>query len=345
MINFRKIGTIFLALIVIAALTNLTLRLNPARALPQLAVSIVTNKSSYSYRDKVEISGSLWLNGEPVDGLVGVQVTNPNGETLITRTASIGISASSGGVEILGVTPCDKDGKPKNTFIREVEDAHVNVTVKNNDIVSHEVLITICTYDNDSSPIIKNMVDSSFRETIPPNGNVSFKPQIPIYAWVSTGLAAFHVNVYTDWPKNGGYPYTAEKSATFRIVPKSLGASASSEHQQFTTSESSGFYNVTFRLPPNAAYGAPFGVYSINVSAYALGYTGYSSKTFSREFQVDGDINFDRNIGILDLVPVTSIYGSQSGDPSWNPTRDVQPSGKIDILDVVIITGKYGQTY
>jgi hypothetical protein len=336
-----------MALIVIATLTNLTFRSKPVRALPQLAVSITTNKPSYTYRDKVEMSGRLWLDGEPVDGLVAVQVTNANGETLIARTASIGTPAGSAGMEILGVTPCDQNGIPKDTFKREVEDAHVNITVKNNDVVSHEVLITVCTYDNDSSPIIKDAETSSIRETIPPNGTIQFKPLIPIYSWVSTGFAAFHANVYTDWPKNGGYPYTAEKSATFRIVPKSGGASASSEYQQSATSESDAPYNMTFRLPPSAVYGAPFGEYSINVSAYALGYRGHSSRTFSREFQIDGDVNFDHGVGILDLVLVTSIYGLQGGSGShlWDPARDVQPNGKIDILDVVVITSKYGQTY
>jgi PKD repeat protein len=58
-----------------------------------------------------------------------------------------------------------------------------------------------------------------------------------------------------------------------------------------------------------------------------------------------GDASFDRKIDILDLVIVTSIYGSTSNSPNWNIMADLAPDGKIDILDVVKVTSIYGTTY
>lgn len=58
-----------------------------------------------------------------------------------------------------------------------------------------------------------------------------------------------------------------------------------------------------------------------------------------------GDVRFDREIGILDVVSVTAIYGLKKDDPRWNIMADLNPDGKIDILDIVKITSKYGQKY
>ena len=336
----RRIKTFLLTAIAIGIIINLN---SYGISLPQLVLIVQTDKSSYTYRDMVQISGYLWLSGEPVDGLVAVEVTNPNNQTLVVRTVQAGTPTLTGSIEILSVIPCDQNGNPKNSFVKGVDHAHVNVTVKNNDIISSiHVLITVCTYDNDSTPILPEVM--AHETSIPPGGIVHFKPDIPLDSWISTGSATFHANVLSDWPKNGGYPYTAEKSATFNIISTKT-TSMSSNYQQLGYSESNGTCDMTFRLPPYNVTGAPFGTYIINASAYAQGYKTYASKTFIREFQIDGDINFDHTIDILDVVAVTSIYGSQSGDPKWNPKVDVQPSGKIDIQDVVVVTSKYGQKY
>lgn len=57
-----------------------------------------------------------------------------------------------------------------------------------------------------------------------------------------------------------------------------------------------------------------------------------------------GDVNGDGVIDILDVVMVSSIYGSKEGAPDWNPDADLAlPWGKIDIFDLVTLTSKYGK--
>lgn len=58
-----------------------------------------------------------------------------------------------------------------------------------------------------------------------------------------------------------------------------------------------------------------------------------------------GDLYFDRKIDVLDLVRVTGLYGLTSSDARWNIMADLFRDNKIDILDVVKITGRYGQRY
>jgi hypothetical protein len=74
--------------------------------------------------------------------------------------------------------------------------------------------------------------------------------------------------------------------------------------------------------------------------------TGDNSRTFGPILiRLIGDARFDRRINILDVVAVTAIYGSRSGDPTWDIMSDLAPDGKIDVLDVVKVTSRYGQTY
>jgi PKD repeat protein len=58
-----------------------------------------------------------------------------------------------------------------------------------------------------------------------------------------------------------------------------------------------------------------------------------------------GDLYFDRKIDVLDLVRVTGIYGYTSATPGWDILTDLYRDDKIDIIDVVKITGRYGQRY
>jgi len=58
-----------------------------------------------------------------------------------------------------------------------------------------------------------------------------------------------------------------------------------------------------------------------------------------------GDVDGNGVIDILDLILVSTAYGSREGDPNWNPDADVaSPWGVIDILDLVTISSKYGTT-
>jgi len=61
---------------------------------------------------------------------------------------------------------------------------------------------------------------------------------------------------------------------------------------------------------------------------------------------MEGDVNHDAKVDILDVIKVTSIYASQVGDENWNCHADIaDPYGVIDILDVVTVTANYGKKW
>lgn len=57
-----------------------------------------------------------------------------------------------------------------------------------------------------------------------------------------------------------------------------------------------------------------------------------------------GDLNSDGIVNIQDVVIVSGIYGSEVGDPDWNPKADMtSPYGKINMLDLVTLAAHYGE--
>jgi parallel beta-helix repeat protein len=62
--------------------------------------------------------------------------------------------------------------------------------------------------------------------------------------------------------------------------------------------------------------------------------------------QLQGDMNYDRVVNILDIVAISSIYHCQEGEPNWNPEADLAPPyGIINMLDLVTCAYHYGEKY
>ena len=63
-------------------------------------------------------------------------------------------------------------------------------------------------------------------------------------------------------------------------------------------------------------------------------------------YWLPGDVNHDLKIDIYDVVRITGVYGSQQGDPNWNCHSDIaEPYGIINIYDVVTCTKDYRKEY
>lgn len=305
-----------------------------------LAVTVTSEKSTYHYRQLVNIYGNVTFEDSLVEeGLVALQLQNPYSTTLAVRTVPANMTPSqSWTVEITSFLSTDSNGDPKNTFKKKTF-AYFKTSIKNNNMLgSQTVLLAITLCDIDSTPFQIHWLKMS----INPGANHTELVGLYIDEWVSTGTATAYANVHTDFPSNGGYPYSPEKSATFTITSTSGSASASTSPTLQPRQNSYNSYEATIRLPPQA----PLGNYTITASAYYKGFKdAFDTATFNREYEMLGDIIFDRSIDIYDVVVVVSAYGSRGGNPKWNPEADLEANGEIDIYDVVIVTGKYGTTY
>lgn len=222
----------------------------------------------------VHINGTALLNGQPAEeGLAAIQVNDPN-KTIVIRTVPIGsVPSKVWEFEIISLYPCDESGKPKYSFLLGKR-AYFNITIKNNTPLTKHVLITINVYDNSSIPI--GMMAAGL--DIVGGHTASWLPSIYIEKWASNGSAVVYVNVYTDWPKDGGHPVCPEKMATFYLLKSKYeesGLPSSSE----TPSNKNGTFKLNFRLSPEV----PPGEYTVNVIACSGGLFSWASIEFNVE--------------------------------------------------------------
>ena len=60
---------------------------------------------------------------------------------------------------------------------------------------------------------------------------------------------------------------------------------------------------------------------------------------------IPGDVDGDGSVGIFDIVTMADVYGSQEGDPDYNPNCDIDGDGDIDIFDIVMAASNYGESW
>jgi len=50
-------------------------------------------------------------------------------------------------------------------------------------------------------------------------------------------------------------------------------------------------------------------------------------------------------VDIFDIVRMAGVYGSEKGDPRYDPNCDIDCDGDVDIFDIVIACGHYGESW
>jgi len=65
--------------------------------------------------------------------------------------------------------------------------------------------------------------------------------------------------------------------------------------------------------------------------------------TYQRLPWILGDLNYDGKISITDIVIAALAFGSQPGDPHWNPNADLDGNLKVTITDIVVIALNFGK--
>jgi len=59
----------------------------------------------------------------------------------------------------------------------------------------------------------------------------------------------------------------------------------------------------------------------------------------------EGDVNHDAIVNILDGVIIAVAFGTEPGDPKWNPHADLNEDGIINIQDILLWAIHFGETY
>jgi len=74
------------------------------------------------------------------------------------------------------------------------------------------------------------------------------------------------------------------------------------------------------------------------------GFQSSKTKTVSVSSKIEGDVDGDGKVTLVDLVFVAKAYGSKPGDSNWDPRCDLDGNGQVGLSDLVIIAKNYGRT-
>jgi len=303
-------------------------------ASPGLGITLAFDRFPpvYSVGEFVSVQGDLTWDGSPVsDGIVGLQIDDPNDGYFIFRTLPTGTPPAEGWkIEILDVIPCDSQGNPKQVFLRD-NNAYFHIFVRNNDEVSRFVRVCVNIFDVYTTPLFAAVKLST---SIEPgkSQNLLFPWWVPEEAPV--GNATIHVSAFNELPANLGYPYCPEKSAVFTIE---------SEYGIISYPPSpEGTYNLTFKLPSVGE----LGTYDIYATTSYNGEWVYTSKMFLVELPsgFPSDINKDGIVNILDAILLANAFGSKPGESKWDPRCDINKDDVVNVLDAIILAANFGES-
>lgn len=202
----------------------------------------VTTDNSYHYLgNNMTIYGNLTMDGVYATSLIGIEIHTLEDITLIRTTKSGYIPPYiSWPVEVLNFYPSDDQGNPKNSFSAGYQ-SYFTVEVMNHANEMLPILVTVNAFDKYNSPFGLTIVQTS----IPPSTSQMHISPLLIPSQTSNGTALAYLNVFSDWPRNEGFPYHPEESASFQIIDGTTSIPPASPPSNQTCEAN---YNLTFKL-------------------------------------------------------------------------------------------------
>lgn len=224
----------------------------------------------YALRETVEISGTVTIDGEPVKkGWIGIEVESMEANVALRTVPTGTVPMPLSDVEVTSFYLTDTLDNMKNTFKRG-ERVGFYITVKNKGEIVKNVLMAFNLFDSDNTilgfkhaavQLLAGAEDTWYQEAT-------------IEKWASVGNTQAHAVVFSDWPKNNGYPYALEESVNLTIIESEYVDPPTNPIPQQPVEN--GTYQVLLRLPPDPNPG------TYNVSACAR-YDGlYSAARFTK---------------------------------------------------------------
>lgn len=269
--KFPKILTIFLIVLI-----STLILINPIMpATKTLTLKVLTEKKSYYIGEEAAVSGNVLTDGIPTsDAVVTLEILNSRGTPLIYRTLIIGNPIIRWPLEIRGALLKDSSGNQIDS-VKIESTVNLYVTVFNTMLNEVSTTATITVFDANDVPIFAGWQKFS----IPANNLRTTSWSIYTPEWVKPGKASVFINLFDDFPRNGGTPQTPENLFQFYITRNQMLKYPYSTPET-TCFTSSGFYKIIFKIPPDR-YTLP-GNYSVYASVMLDPLTKtYTSTTFN----------------------------------------------------------------
>lgn len=277
-----------------------------------LSLNVVTDKSTYGVTDTVKVNGSLmWVpNNIPVaDGIVAVEVRDPRGSLFTLRTRPTGSAVGSNWpVNFTQLYPCDQNGVPKYSF-KPREDVWIYAEWKNFDQLHAYNYIETLVYYDPTSAVIGHYSSAG---TLQPNwiSAVHFRA-VEIADRGAIGDFVVYGSLLSAFPKDGGYPYCPEMSASLTVTP-SLTTSLIAASQSSFLLNPDGTYGLAFKFSSGTV---PHGRYNISASSFDFYYQVLVTSQTSFYLPLIGDINHNGSVDIFDAILLSTSLNSAPGNP------------------------------
>lgn len=327
------------ALATVTVLLILAVSVEPLFAGDVLSLTVAPAQEEYELYDTVHVSGSLmWVpHNIPVkDGIVAVEISDPSGHALLIRTRPTGPTLPQDWVvNFTQFYPCDSNAVPKYSF-EKGESIWIYAEWKNFDKgLSRNVLVFVAVYDANSVPV-RTQYSSGI--LVPGGVGVLFFQLTTSSALA--GTVTLYANLFSDYPRKGGYPYCPEKAATFTVATSGTGLRQQTAQSELTEL-SDGAFDMSFKL---ASESLRYGIYVIYVGTYYYQTIITGNDRFKlRGF--DGDVNGDQSVDIYDAILLSNAYGSTPASPNWNPRTDINMDDVVDIYDAIKLSNDFGKRY
>jgi hypothetical protein len=182
--------------------------------------------------------------------------------------------------------------------------------------------------------------------TVGSSGGEETRVVVPrAYVYTGSELVALQTNIVT--PNIGGYPKLTSHALNTLV---NCSWRLSWQTLYYIDADGDGYGNPLVSLNSTAQ---PSGYvsnnldcdddnYYVNPGVNEILYNGLDDDcNSSTKDIVDGDLNNDSKVDILDLTIVTSHFGLNDSDQEWNATADVVPDSIIDIYDVVFVASRF----
>jgi hypothetical protein len=299
----------------------------------------LTVKDKNNLGDPISTPGNLTQNDSPVtDALVALEVDDPHHNPFLMRTLTTGgTPAGPWQVELLQFITCSSAGNPQSDFRRgQYGGLGLKITVINNGATPQHVNVTVTLFYSNMVPF--GIYDIINEDMSPGANETTYAYPLPIPDSALLGQAFAYASTLSAWPKNYGRALSPENFTSFNIVSGGGGGGASYAPEEFQTLSSPGEFNTTFRTN---GYGGITGNYTVTATSfYELSYTS-TQKTFN--VYLAGDVNGDGKVRVDDVLYEAQHFGTNEGDPGWDPRCDWNGDRKVRVDDVLIVAQAFGK--
>jgi hypothetical protein len=230
------------------------------------------------------------------------------------------------------------DGPARDAISREVTIAG-DPFPPADDVVSREVAVLVAVPDGPPTDIVSREITAWNDPYAAGNDAVSRE----VSAWFDREKDVF----YSSREISVGGTATLTGTITFGDIDPLIAPTQATVEVRDSAGNVVSSHLVTLVNGTYTISGLPRAQFSVSVKdshwlrrSYAH-YIG-SSATPTLDFAlINGDIDGDNIISILDYIELSTAYESSTGDPNWNPNADLDRDGTVSILDYIILSSNY----